>query len=40
MATFLLLDGAAIDAAIDEQERLMLNLASGAGTELNWPTGL
>jgi death on curing protein len=29
MATFLLLNGAEIDAAIDEQERLMLDLASG-----------
>lgn len=29
MATFLLLNGAEIDATIDEQERLMLDLASG-----------
>ena len=29
MATFLLLNGAEIHAAIDEQERLMLDLASG-----------
>jgi len=29
MATFLLLDGGEIRATIDEQERLMLNLASG-----------
>jgi death-on-curing protein len=29
MATFLLLNGAEIGAAIDEQERLMLDLASG-----------
>ena len=29
MATFLLLNGAEIDAAIDEQERLILDLASG-----------
>jgi death on curing protein len=29
MATFLLLNGAEIDAGIDEQERLMLDLASG-----------
>jgi len=29
MATFLLLNGAEIRAAIDEQERLMLDLASG-----------
>jgi death-on-curing protein len=29
MATVLLLNGAEIDAAIDEQERVMLDLASG-----------
>jgi death-on-curing protein len=29
MATFLVLNGAEIQAAIDEQERLMLDLASG-----------
>jgi len=29
MATFLLLNGAEIDATVDEQERLMLGLASG-----------
>ena len=29
MATFLLLNGAEIDAGIDEQEHLMLDLASG-----------
>jgi prophage maintenance system killer protein len=28
-ATFLLLNGADIDATVDEQERLMLNIASG-----------
>jgi prophage maintenance system killer protein len=37
MATFLLLNGAEIHAAIDEQERLMLDLASGrlSRAELN-----
>jgi death-on-curing protein len=29
MATFLLLNGREIDATVDEQERLMLDLASG-----------
>jgi death-on-curing protein len=32
MATFLLLNGADIDATVDEQEQLMLDLASGRVT--------
>jgi hypothetical protein len=36
MATFLLLNGSDIDAPVDEQERLMLELAAGrvSGTKL------
>jgi prophage maintenance system killer protein len=35
MATFLLLNGAEIHAPIDEQERLMLDLASGRLSRVN-----
>jgi len=34
MATFLLLNGADIEATVDEQERLMLDLASGRVTRI------